>query len=167
VYIYVIYGLFLVEIGIEIENFGLVYISFTLLGILGGFTAGKMVDRFGEKYLVILGMVFVVISIGLVWLLPGLWAIIGIVILSFFYYLTDTIIKVQLNRRLEPQHRSSIFSFANLVSSIFLALSRPFVGYISDSFTSRTGFFSWFLVGIPILVILLILYLQIPTKKEI
>lgn len=161
-----IFQTFLVEIGIEIEFFGLVYISFTLLGILGGFTAGKLVDHFGEKLLVLIGIIFVVISIGLIWLLPGLWAIIGIVILSFFYYLTDTIIKVELNRKLEPQHRSSIFSFANLISSVLLALSRPFVGYISNAYTSRIGFFSWFLIGIPVLAILLVLYLKITHNKE-
>ncbi|TXT63243.1 MAG: membrane protein of unknown function [Promethearchaeota archaeon] len=144
---------FLLDLGVNIEFFGVVYLSFTSLGVIGGLITGKLVQWIGSYYLIIFGTLGMWIAIGLSGFSPSLYALIGIVFIRFFYFLSESPLKVLINNDIENKYRASIFSLSNLISSLMLLLLRPLIGFFSDIIGTRSTFQIWFFLGIMVFII--------------
>lgn len=156
---------FLLELGLNVKQFGYVYMSYTVLGVFGGLITGNMVDKFGKLKIILFGMITLVASITLVGTINGLFSIIGLVLIKFTFYLAESPLKVIINDRMENVHRATIFSFINMISSLFMIGSRPLVGLLSDSYSHKFAFLVWALVGV--LFIVISLPFLIKFRKEI
>lgn len=157
---------FLLELGINLELFGLIYFAFTSLGVIGGLITGKLVKIFGGNYLIIVGSFGLWIAIGFVGFFESVLALVGIIFIRFFYFISESPIKVLINAEIDNKHRASIFSLANLISSILLLMFRPFIGYLSDLYNSKSAFQLWFLIGIiPFILIISLIRKIMKTRK--
>jgi MFS family permease len=156
---------FMVELGISIEYFGLLYMSFTSLGIFGGLIAGRVERRLGSKKIITISVVVSVSTMAIPAFLPGPFALSGIVLQRFSYALAETILAVQLNRELQAGNRSSMFSFVSLLRCSMLMVSRPFLGMMVNEFGGSIGFTIWFLLGIPIAIALLLMFSRLHEES--
>lgn len=156
---------FLLDLGLNVELFGLIYLAFTSLGIIGGLITGKLVKLLGNYYLILIGALGIWIAIGIIGFFESVYALIGIIFIRFFYFLCESPLKVLINNDIDNQHRASIFSLANLISSIMLLLFRPLIGYLSDLFNSKSAFQIWFFAGI--LPFFIVIFLLTNIKKSI
>lgn len=153
---------FLTELGLNVELFGIIYLGFTGLGIIGGAITGRLVRFMGAHYLILCGALGMWIAVGLTGFLTGFFGLIGIVLIQFFYYLSECPLEVLINEDISNEYRASIFSLSKLLSSLMLLFFRPFIGSVSDGNTSKFAFQFWFIIGIiPLLiVIVLIVYVM-------
>jgi MFS family permease len=156
---------FLLDLGVTIEFFGIVYLSFTSLGVIGGLITGKLVQWIGSYYLIIFGTFGMWVAIGLSGFSPSLYALIGIIFIRFFYFLSESPLKVLINDDIDNKYRASIFSLSNLISSLMLLLLRPLIGFFSDILGTRSSFQIWFFLGL--MVFILIAYLIKTIVKEL
>ena len=157
----------LIYLRINIDLYGLIYASFTGLGIIGGLITGVLAKKIGNIKIVIFGLLFTLFAMGFTGFVPGAWSIFGIIILGFSYPLADSVLKAILNENLENNLRASIMSFSNLISSLLLIFSRPLVGFLTDVWNVKIAFMAWFVIGIPIILFLVCLMYQVHFKRRI
>lgn len=156
---------FLQELGLEISNFGLVFASFTLAGIVGGVITGPLEKIVGEQAHYLSSILLIVFSMGMIWGLPGNSAIIGIILMRLSYSIfVPNIIEI-INRQVTNDIRASILSFANLGGSIGLIILRPLLVYLTDIFSIRIGFLIWFIVGLVFFVLVVVINYTYLTRK--
>ncbi|MBD3194695.1 MAG: MFS transporter [Candidatus Lokiarchaeota archaeon] len=155
---------FLLELGLNIEVFGIIYLAFTSLGVLGGLITGKLVNLIGSYIIIMIGTLGMWLAIGIAGFISGLFSLVGIIMIRFFYFLSESPLKVLINNEIENKYRASIFSLSNLLASILLILFRPLIGYLSEEYSSGTAFQIWFSIGIMICISILFLIYKLRNQ---
>lgn len=147
----------LTEQGVQIEYFGLFFAGFTGLGILGGAMTGYLSEKAGENTVILVAVAGLILAVGTVGFGPAGLGLIGIVFLRFMFFLINPILQVKLNREIKNHQRAALLSFANLLASLMLMFSRPFVGVIANEWGVQVSFQWWFLIGFGVFLLSLVL----------
>lgn len=149
-----LYQPLLKSLGMGPESFGIIFALFTGMGIVSGFIAGKITDKFGKIPLIVLGIILQVIAVGLTAFARGIFlAIFGIVLLRFAFFLCEPVLSIILNENLTNEIRASVISLISLMASIIMIFSRPLVGLTADHYTVKFAFGVWFVMGILFMLI--------------
>ena len=156
----------LIGLNIEVEYFGYFYFFFTILGILAGVLAGPLEKRFGQTSLLIFSFFIVFSSVGITAWIPGLLSVVGIMWLRFGFFLGQPVLQATINHEIDDTHRASVFSFTNMLYSLMLVFSRPLVGFITELWNVKLAYQVWFLLGIPIMIILFILVKKMNINRN-
>ena len=155
---------FMVQLNVNPSHFGYFYVAFTGLGILGGILAGRMEKRFGMKRLVNVGIIMTVMAMGITAFIPGTFSLSGIIIQRLLYSIAETMLIIMINRELNDNNRSSVFSFVSLFRSLIMVGTRPFLGFMVNTYGGGTGFSIWLIAGIPMMIYLLLLSRNIQSS---
>jgi predicted MFS family arabinose efflux permease len=139
---------------ISISNFGLIYASFPFFAIFGGLTAGSISDRIGDQLHIIITTILIVISMGLIGILPGSWGVIGIISLQFSYSMLQPVLLSRVNNLVSNDLRASVLSFSNLIGSFGLIFCRPLIVLISEITSVQLSYLIWGGLGLLILLFL-------------
>jgi len=138
------------ELGLRAGTVSAVFFAYSLAGVLSGLSAHRFAAGMGERPSIWLGFALLWTGILLAGVLPGHWALGSFPLVSFGYFLSQTVAEVQLHRELEDRHRASILSAASFLGGAFILLARPGLGLLASAENPRTAFLAWAGIGIPL-----------------
>lgn len=145
------------DLEVPIQQFGFIFATFPLFAILGGLFAGKLSDWWGDKFHLFFTTIFLIVSMLFIGILPGKSTIAGIIFLELNYALIQPIFLERINNEIHNEIRASILSFASLIGSLCLMLTRPLIVIISNLSSIKEAYTIWSGSGI-ILIILMSKY---------
>lgn len=152
------------EVGIEVTAFGVVFVLYTGIGIIGSLLSGPISRKIGERRTIVFSFLVLMLAVGFTGYTLGSWGVLGIIMLNFAFQLADPILKTQLNREVANHSRASLLSFANMIGSLLLMGSRPLVGYIAELANYKFAFQVWF--GICVILSFIIILITSKTHQE-
>lgn len=145
------------EVGIEVAAFGVVFVLYTGIGIIGSLLSGPISRKMGERSTIMFSFLVLMLAVGFAGYIAGFWGVLGIIMLNFAFQLADPILKTQLNREVANHSRASLLSFANMIGSLLLMGSRPLVGYIAELVNYKFAFQVWFGICVILCFIIIII----------
>ncbi|MFB6114903.1 MAG: MFS transporter, partial [Candidatus Nanohalobium sp.] len=121
--------------GLKVAMFGFAFAGFNVVSALSSRYAHDIEERIGKKYSLILLAVFVASG---VFLMSSFILKIGLVFIGLQQFargFSKPVISDYINKIIDSENRSTILSTHSLIGKLFMSLSTPVFGYISDIFT--------------------------------
>lgn len=156
-----------IELGIQPWLISAVYFSYSLAGVIAGLSADKIRAIMGDKAAIITGFFMLWLGILLIALVPGITVLLFFPLLSFGYYLAQTILEVLLHHQLDNRNRASFLSAISFIGGTVIILTRPGLGLLADRNGAQFAFLVWALLGIGLLIVLCVLVLRLAVPAEI
>lgn len=131
----------------------------SLFAAIGGLLASKVENKFGEKKLMyVLPIVLVICFFST--LIP-FYGFIGFIIIGFIDSLFFVVIFDYINKLIPSETRASVLSFFGMCFSIVMILTFPIMGIIGKSFTIL-----WSYIFISIIILIVVIVLLIILKNN-
>ena len=150
-----------IEMAISPWLISAVYFFYSLAGVVAGLMAGRLQSLFGDKVSIIFGFTSLWLGVFLIAIVPGTAVLFFFPMLSFGYYLAQTILEVLLHQYLENRYRASFLSAISFIGGTVIILTRPSLGIIADRYSAQTAFLIWAILGVGFLVMVAIYVPQI------
>lgn len=126
---------YLKEVDIPIGFFGIIWAGLMILSAVISWNAEKISRLLGEKKIISLMIVLVIVGY---FSLSYFWASWAIIFLGLFYVVRGIhgpIISAYINGKVSSDVRATILSIKNLFGRVLFSVIGPFVGWISDVFS--------------------------------
>ena len=148
------------------ENYiGILLALHSIAGAIGGYFAFRLEKKYGEKLLLYIVPIFLVISFWMIQVNSFVYfpfIILGFLDSVFYITLLDYI-----NRIVPSEERATVLSFNSLVFSIIMIIIFPVVGYLAETFSFQFSFMILaILVSIFYICLLLVLKKTNPIIKK-
>lgn len=134
-----------------------VYFMYSLAGIIAGISAARVSRYFNTHRAALLGMVLVWLGISLIAILPGYIVLWCFPLLGFGYFITYTVLEVDLHQRVGNSNRATVLSAVSFIGGVIIIFARPGLGLLADKFTAKAAFGIWGLLGVIMLGLFVIL----------
>ena len=141
------------ELEISPQLVSTVYFSYSLAGVFAGLLAGQIKRLMGNKNAIVFGFLMLLFGIFLIALTPGLAVLYFFPMLSFGYYLAQTLLEVTLHHQLENRYRASFLSAISFFGGSIIILTRPGLGILADQNNVQFAFLVWAILGIGLLIL--------------
>jgi MFS family permease len=152
-------ALFALDLGASPLEVGFVYALFSLLPAVLALTAGRWVDRVGVRAPLTIGCGTVAVSIGALWLTPGLWALYPAAVVIGVGFLLYAIAGQSLVGAVsDPTTRTRNFSYYALAVSMGGVFARASTGVAIDLAGHRAA--ALMLAAAPLAAFALVLWLR-------
>lgn len=157
---------YLEMIKVPLVYFGWVYFAMNVLAAAGAKIAHKIEIYFGEKKIMIIMLVALIISI--FGMARGILYLGAIFPISIFFIsgIFQPVISDYLNKHIKSYHRSTVLSLQTLMTEGISAVSSPFFGWIVDFWSLKTAFIAAAVILIINLFILIGAFTMIRRKER-
>lgn len=119
----------------------------------------------GTRPAILAGLGLLWLGVWLVALAPGRTALLFFPLLSFGYYLAQTLLEVVLHGQLENRYRASVLSAASFMGGVFIIVTRPGLGMLADAWSTPVAFLVWAVVGVAVAVACVALIRRLPSDQ--
>jgi len=140
-----------IELELSATMVSLVYFFYSLAGIGAGLSAHFFSRLLTTRVILLISLMMIWAGILLIGTVPGIWSILFFPLLSFGFYLGQTLLEFLLHQRLENRYRASLFSLVSFLGGIVIIFSRPGLGIIADQYDTPFAFFLWSGLGVVVL----------------
>ena len=130
-----------------------VYFFYSLAGILAGLNAERLTRVFNRQRAIFGGIFLIWMGVILVSLMPGYWSLMWFPLLGFGYFLSSTVLEVDLHHQVGSRNRATMLSAVSFVAGIVIMFARPALGVIADRFDAQNAFGAWAIIGIGVLIL--------------
>mgnify|MGYP006273241431 CR=1 FL=1 len=142
-----------------------VYFFYSLAGVTAGLAMRPIQARMGTRPSILAGLGLLWLGVWLVALVPGRAALFFFPLLSFGYYLAQTLLEVVLHGQLANRYRASILSAASFMGGIVIIVTRPGLGVLADAMSAPFAFLVWAGVGVVIAGAFVALVRRLPADQ--
>jgi MFS family permease len=154
-----------IELSISPMVVSAVYFFYSLAGVGAGLAMHPIQARMGTRPAILAGLGLLWLGVWLVALVPGYAALLFFPLLSFGYYLAQTLLEVVLHGQLENRHRASILSAASFMGGIVIIVTRPGLGMLADAMSAPFAFLVWAVLGVVIVGAFVALVRRLPSDQ--
>lgn len=137
--------------GIPLAYFGLIYAMARLFEGLGGLLVYK-VQGLGNKKLLVMNAILIIAALVGFAFARNLYLLFFILLICILDGVTDILVGDVINKNIEAKNRTTIMSFGNLCSSVFMAILFYLCGRAGDRFGVQ-GMFAWASLSLAILLV--------------
>ena len=141
------------ELGLEPWVVSMVYFFYSLAGVFAGLMASRIRDMLGNKTSIVLGFGFIFVGVLLIALTNGTVVLLFFPLLSFGYYLSQTLLEVTLHHQIDNKNRASFLSAISFVGGAVIIITRPGLGILADRNDVQFAFLIWAALGIGLLFV--------------
>ncbi len=142
-----------------------VYFFYSLAGVAAGLAIRPIQERAGTRPSMVAGLGLLWLGVWLVALVPGRAALLFFPLLSFGYYLAQTLLEVMLHGQLANRHRASILSAASFMGGLVIIVTRPGLGMLADAMSAPFAFFVWAVAGTAVVAAFTALVRRLPSDQ--
>lgn len=121
--------------GLQVAKFGFIFAGFNVVSAISSKYAHSIEEKIGKKYSLILLAALVVSSLLFMGRFVTFLGIAFIGLQQFARGFSKPVISDYINKIIGSEDRSTILSTYSLIGKLFMSLSTPVFGYISDIFT--------------------------------
>ncbi len=143
-----------------------VYFCYSLAGVIAGLAANRIRVLLGDRLSIIGGMALLWSGILLVALAPGRLSLLFFPLISFGFFLANTLLEVLLHHRLENRNRAAILSAASFLGGVFIIFARPGLGLLADWKNTPFAFQVWAGAGVAVLILFGLLIRKLPLPGQ-
>jgi MFS family permease len=154
-----------IELAISPEAVSTVYFFYSLAGVGAGLAMRPVQRRIGTRPAILGGLVLLWLGVWLVALAPGRSALFFFPLLSFGYYLAQTLLEVLLHGQLENRYRASVLSAASFMGGAVIMVTRPGLGILADGQGAPFAFLVWAVLGVVIVGAFVALVRRLPSDQ--
>lgn len=121
--------------GLDVAAFGFIFAGFNVVSALSSKYAHSIEDRLGKKISLVLLMVLVVASLSLMSSFVFILSFGFIALQQFVRGFSKPVISDYINKIVESSNRSTILSTHSLLGRVFMSVSMPVFGFLSDLYS--------------------------------
>ena len=143
-----------------------VYFAYSLAGVCAGLAMRPIQQRVGTRATILGGLGLLWLGVWLVALAPGKTALLFFPLLSFGYYLAQTLLEVLLHGQIENQYRASILSAASFMGGVVIIFTRPGLGILADAYSAPFAFLVWGVLGLGVVAAFGMLVRRLPSHTQ-
>lgn len=153
-----------IELSLSPMMVSAVYFLYSLAGICAGLVMRPIEQRMGTRPTILAGLSLLWLGVWLIALVPGRAALLFFPLLSFGYYLAQTLLEVVLHGQLDNRHRASLLSAASFMGGACIIITRPALGMLADWQSTPVAFLVWALLGIGVIATFSVLVRRLPSE---
>lgn len=140
-------------IGIPLAWFGVAWAALQFTSAFSSANAQKIENKFGRRNLLILMLPLSALAFLLLAVVPGYWSLIVMAIPYLIRGVNIPVLKDYINKLTPSDIRATVLSVNALVMRLMFAIIGPAIGFINDSYSFSTAFFTAFIIFILISVV--------------